>query len=585
MTSLIASLAAMGAGASVAPADTPEPLIEFTFEDGSLVNTGSLGGEGELATGEGERVPELGYGLGRVGYGLDNTGTSGMGDTADGQDGALWYQPGEGLDDLQSMTITGWFRSDEEEPLTSSARLVHKPGSFDLFAGNRLAFDVRDPDNESRTQFSGSILWQQATGRWTFFAVTFDGTTDSNNIVIYDGSEMSAGLRSIARSVPAGPARNVGFEVTIGNNFFDNRPYKGRMDNIRIYGSTEDDSGALTAEQIEAVWLADLLEAEGRDTLLVEFTFDGESLRNTGLAGREGVFENRGEGDRVPTFGPGVRAGTDGMDNTSASGMGSHGEDDGGLAYANEDDQPDRPLNNMESLTFTGWFRTGEVFENDAFLIGQPNTFHVFGRDDEFRVDLRTQDDTSRWIISSEPWHKEQDRWVFYAVTFDGRVDGSEEAPNAHLYYGYADSDGITLDATAGLPAGHVRNVSHEMVVANNFFGNRPFQGLMDYVRLYASKVDGAGALSQEEIEAIWAQDLLRVSEVRITDMQHDGSTFWLSFETRSGWEYHFEYKDELSDEAWSLVETVAGDGTDRTLGDEAGERDRRFYRVRAVQE
>ncbi len=73
--------------------------------------------------------------------------------------------------------------------------------------------------------------------------------------------------------------------------------------------------------------------------------------------------------------------------------------------------------------------------------------------------------------------------------------------------------------------------------------------------------------------------------DVRDPDMQHDGSTFWLSFETRSGWEYHFEYKDELSDEAWSLVETVAGDGTDRTLGDEAGERDRRFYRVRAVQE
>ncbi len=568
---------------STAFSQAPEPLVEFTFEGGSLANTGSLGGEGELKTGDGVRVPEIGYGLGGVGYGLDNTSASGMGNEGDGEDGALWYQPGDGLDNLQSMTITGWFYSDE--PLQNDARLVAKAGSFSLHGGSRLRIEVRDEDNVSRTQSSGTILWQQETGRWTFFAVTFDGTAESSNVVIYDSTEMSAGLRSLSRTVEPGALRSVGAEVTIGNYYFDNRPYRGRMDNVRIFGSTEDASGALTAEQVEAVWLADLLEAEGRDTLLVEFLFDGESVQNTGLAGREGSLENRGDGDRVPGFGPGLRADGNSLDNTSASGMGSLGGDDGGLAFENADILPDRPLNNMQSLTFTGWFRTSEVFENDAFLLGQPNTFHVFGRDDEFLVDLRTQEGSSRWIASSEPWHKEQDRWVFYAVTFDGSVEGSEEEPNAHLYYAYADSDGIALDSSAGLPAGHVRNVSHAMVVANNFFGNRPFQGLMDKVRIYASKVDDAGALSPQEIEAIWAGDLLRVADVRITNVEQDGTNFSISFEGRSGWEYYLEYKDELTDAEWSVLETVAGDGSVQTVGDAIEDRPRRFYRIRAVRE
>ncbi len=571
-------------GLSFALADVPEPLIEFTFEGGSLANTGTLQGAGELSNNNGERVPEIGYGLGGVGHGLDNTSASGMGSEGDGLDGALWYQPGDGLNDLQSMTITGWFKADPGNPLVNDARLVSKTGSFSLYGGSRLRFYVLDPDEERRTQSSGTILWQQETGRWTFFAVTFDGTSDLNNLVVYDSSEISAGVRSLNRTVSAGPVRNVGAEVTIGNYHFDNRPFQGRIDNVRIYGSTEDGSGALTAEQIEAIWLADLLEAEGRDTLLLEFTFDGESLLNTGLAGGAGAFTAIGDSATMPGFGPGLLPEGDGLDNTDATVMGNpgpDGDDNGGFVWVNHNNTPDRPVSNMMSVTYTGWFHTSELFANDGYLITQPNVFNIFGRNDYFRADLRDVDGNSRYVDSSSPWHQEEDRWVFYAVTFDGTLEGTSEEPNAHLYYAYADSGDVVLETTVGLPAGKIRNATHAVTLANSHWGNRPFKGLMDNVRLYASKIDASGALSSEEIREIWQQDIAAglPAVPRLVNAVHDGQAFSFSFATEAGVEYVVERSADLLN--WEPIETVTGSGAVETIVDAVPDSDREFYRVR----
>jgi hypothetical protein len=57
---------------------------------------------------------------------------------------------------------------------------------------------------------------------------------------------------------------------------------------------------------------------------------------------------------------------------------------------------------------------------------------------------------------------------------------------------------------------------------------------------------------------------------------------FSFTFETRPGVVYQVEYKDSLSNQSWSLLQSIQGDGQEMTVRDQiVPQRGMRFYRVR----
>jgi hypothetical protein len=87
---------------------------------------------------------------------------------------------------------------------------------------------------------------------WRFFAVTFDGTAESGHLRIYVGSRDQDAELKVVRDVPG---RLVGPRVASGLSLGHLPPhlrpaqpacmFRGWMDEVKIFGSTWDGSGAL----------------------------------------------------------------------------------------------------------------------------------------------------------------------------------------------------------------------------------------------------------------------------------------------------------------------------------------------------
>jgi hypothetical protein len=293
------------AGAEVRPVAVPAPLMEFKFL-GNLENTGTLGGEGSFIHPREEthgyvwqNRPSFGVGLGgHPNTGLDNTQVGGMGDYGQpaGETDAVreggFFFPGTGLRGLHSVTIAGWYKTEEGTPWASEAFMVGWPRGLDyrhqsgatatrlrLNVPHTVAGVVVDRDQFSGPTPTGQTPWQQVTSKWVFHAATFDGTTGTMSF--YYGYEDSDGVRhDVTRTdMGEGPMRNLTFHVAFGNSFFGIRPFKGHLDNIRIFGSATDGSGALNRGQLEAIWEADLAAAggppAGPEVRIVDFSHDG----------------------------------------------------------------------------------------------------------------------------------------------------------------------------------------------------------------------------------------------------------------------------------------------------------------------
>lgn len=279
------------------------PLMEFLFE-GDLTNTGSLGGEGTFIHQREdnstynwvwENRASIGEGLGGApGSGLDNTQVGGMGDYGQGEvrEGGFFF-PGTGLRGLQSVTITSWYKTPAGIPWSANAFMTGWPNGMDYQhqagTGERVYLNVPYSDGGTaikRQQFSlnstiDGTLWQQFTDRWTFQAVTFDGTTGTMSF--YYAYEDSDGvIHNATRSgMDTGPLRNLGFDVAFANSYFGTRPLKAHLDNIRIFGSTDDGSGALPHAALAAVWAADLGGSETPtlpEVSIVDMSHDGNSF-------------------------------------------------------------------------------------------------------------------------------------------------------------------------------------------------------------------------------------------------------------------------------------------------------------------
>lgn len=218
------------------------------------------------------RGPGLMQSLGRrEDRSFDNTESTG---TADATGGVLMQvATNAALNEMMSFTLSGWCLKQTtgasvfSRYFTTSTTTDHGAGGdgFDLYENNvrQRQFSVgynsvtsSDPANDADAS------------KWTFFALTYDGTKSVNNVTFYKGyrsrEEAPAGdpaVRQVsAHTVPVGRARPTPKALHMGNSVLSGaRCFDGWLDNLRIHGTqvTDDGSGALSLEALEALRLAD----------------------------------------------------------------------------------------------------------------------------------------------------------------------------------------------------------------------------------------------------------------------------------------------------------------------------------------
>ncbi|RRJ98053.1 LamG domain-containing protein [Opitutaceae bacterium TAV4] len=257
---------------SLLPGGTP--LLEYLFEETgtTATNTGSLGSSANLtfynSSGAATDLHSAaGSGVGGQGIAFDNTastgsGSAGTGGRAETADASVSTNLGA----LKSFTIAGWFKVDTTTTFgggqTRLLTVFTEPPAAETAAGislygsdaGRLTLRVNGTGFTSATAkpyYNTSSL----DGQWVFFAVTYDGNQSSNNVKFYLGTEtIKLTDAHTTGSIAAGSVVSSGTALTLGNNIGGSgRPFDALFDDIRLYGSTTDNSGVLSLGELETL--------------------------------------------------------------------------------------------------------------------------------------------------------------------------------------------------------------------------------------------------------------------------------------------------------------------------------------------
>jgi hypothetical protein len=220
------------------------PLVEFKFnEKGPFArNTGSDAISADLQK-ENEVSADLHTpgGTGVSGSSQDSAFSSGA--TAMGIAGTggrvLQIENSPAVDSLLQFTLTGWFRT--SVPMTNAARIIDNKsgadhGGFLLRAtqasegpAGGLALTVNNSSAFSEPVYTD-------LDEWVFFAVSYDGKTDIDNVQFYIGTtkrKVTLVNSTILAQSEVGASRSL---LAIGNTpaGYD-RPFAGRLDNLRVF--------------------------------------------------------------------------------------------------------------------------------------------------------------------------------------------------------------------------------------------------------------------------------------------------------------------------------------------------------------
>jgi hypothetical protein len=228
-------------------ADTP--LVSLDFET-SLVNAGTLGGSARFHAYAPDEGPLFGFGpFGRC---LDLTSASRHGGVTP-QDppaggAALFSDPA--LDALDAFTLVLWAR---QNPLTTGpapARLLHKPGAWDLLPHPAGLTLMLGPDATKAPYALAGKTRRNLTAEWCFFAVA----VSPQCVAAYTGSRRTpfafAAEAARTEQTTAKPG-----DLVLGN-YSGIRPFNGWLDRVRLF------HGALDEAALRALFDADLASAK-----------------------------------------------------------------------------------------------------------------------------------------------------------------------------------------------------------------------------------------------------------------------------------------------------------------------------------
>lgn len=251
-------------------------LLEYKFNDSgtTTANSGTLGGSANLLNSSGGAT-DL--------HGAAGSGVSGLaGDTSlnlssatgmgSGFTGPMANAGTVSLTSLKSFTITGWINSTAQlSTLANSARIYDNGVSKIYLSTGGMVISLYNGTSTTdygSTAMATNNLWTSAN-QWVFFAITYDGTTASNNLNFYYGSAAVA-ISSAATSTSVAANLNLGNgTLDLGNRSTTDRPFDGSMDDFRIYGSTTDASGALSIAALDSLRSLDAVPEPNSMALLL----------------------------------------------------------------------------------------------------------------------------------------------------------------------------------------------------------------------------------------------------------------------------------------------------------------------------
>ena len=250
---------------------TPLPIVELKFNEGSgttLTNTGTAGGNATKAS----SIPIWSTNTYINGgtHALDYGTVSSVNNYVD-------FANTTGLKNLKSFTIMGWVNARSSNTIGGGNRIVtfNSNGTNDnhgvdlsMRSEGSLAIGINEWSNgaNGKSSSSGKITVDSnaSFNNWTFFVVTFDITLTSGQVKFYFGTnsktaELDA-VHTLANPVAVGA--NISPTLSIGSHAPSARAcqanavsqmFRGLIDNIAIYGSTTNGSGALNLSEITAL--------------------------------------------------------------------------------------------------------------------------------------------------------------------------------------------------------------------------------------------------------------------------------------------------------------------------------------------
>lgn len=252
---------------------SPRPWLEYTFNQSEGTGASNLAepqvdifffNEHGVLT---DLYSEQGHGVSgqELDWAMDNSGSGGMGA---GHRGGKAETGPVILPEVQSFTLAGWFQTATAQPLSNNAWLTQMGGGFGnpdrahgfllRASGNGQLF-VRLATSTGDLQVSTPRDVYSDTQSWVFFALTFAASTgdEPGSVQFYRGSKTGRVDLVHTETVEDGPLRGGNTTLRLGNAG-EERPFDGLMDNVRFFISTDNNTAALTAEQLEILRQADV---------------------------------------------------------------------------------------------------------------------------------------------------------------------------------------------------------------------------------------------------------------------------------------------------------------------------------------
>jgi len=168
-------------------------------------------------------------------------------------------EPIQALEGLRSFTILGWAKPSSLKTGSGGNRLVfnlnYNRSGFDLVClqDARLRLAVNEwPDRVSNDSSPKKLR----IGRWSFFAVTYDGTRAKDNVRWYFGDADTPAQLDRTNSYSSGATGKGSGTLTIGNynesiqQHGKDRQFRGLLGGIKIFGSRIGPRGALSLGDI-----------------------------------------------------------------------------------------------------------------------------------------------------------------------------------------------------------------------------------------------------------------------------------------------------------------------------------------------
>ncbi len=245
-------------------------------------------------------------------------------------------------------------------------------------------------------------------------------------------------------------------------------------------------------------------------TLLLEYKFNdsGTTTANAGTLSTQNAnlvasdFTTATDLHGAAGSGVSGQAGDKALNLTSATGQGSGFTGPAAVTATGG-------LGTLKSFTLTGWYNaatTGgnaRLFDDGSVMTGKGITLWMSGTN---QLNLTINGVQTSFAVNSTL--ALTNTWVFYAVTYDSSLASN----NISLYVGTTSTNSALASTatTTSLPGDVLNNPTVSLVLGNQTVSNqRPFDGLMDNVRLYGSATDASGVLSGLAIENLRSLDVV----------------------------------------------------------------------------